>query len=297
VPNQWSDHLDIVEQRIKEGHQVYPVVNPRPQATRFTMRNGQIFDRLPTWQPLMLKSPEAKMTAFADPAVRAKLHREAVEGEGLGPTAFPIMWDRVFVAQAALDKNSGLKGKSIAAIAEEQGKDVLDAFLDLVVEEDLNTRFRNSQSGGNDEAMAKILRSPYTVIGLSDAGAHVVFEAGYGYSSIVLGHWVREEKVLTLEEAVRKLSAMQAALYGMHDRGLLRPGMAADVVIFDPDTIAADEPDETNDLPAGLMRLRQTAQGVHFTIVNGEVLLEDGEHSGAYPGKVMRSNAHLPAAV
>jgi N-acyl-D-aspartate/D-glutamate deacylase len=297
VPNQWSDHLDIVEQRIKEGHQAYPVVNPRPQSTRFTMRNGQIFDRLPTWQPLMLKSPEEKMTAFADPAVRAQLHREAVEGEGLGPTAFPIMWDRVFVAQAALDKNSHLKGKSIADIAEERGKDVLDAFLDLVVEEDLNTRFRNSQSGGNDEAMATMLRSPYTVIGLSDAGAHVVFEAGYGYSSIVLGHWVREEKVLTLEEAVRKLSAMQAALYGMHDRGLLRPGMAADVVIFDPDTIAADEPDETHDLPAGLMRLRQTAQGVHFTIVNGEVLLEDGKHSGAYPGKVMRSNAHLPAAV
>ena len=167
---------------------------------------------------------------------------------------------------------------------------MLDAFLDLVVEEALATSFRNSQAGGDNEAMAAMLGSPYTMIGLSDAGAHVVFEAGYGYSSVVLGHWVREERVLTLEEAVRKLSFMQASVYGLHDRGLLRPGMAADVVVFDPDTIAAEETDETHDLPGGLMRLRQLARGVDYTIVNGQTLMEGGEHTGAYPGRVMRGN-------
>jgi N-acyl-D-aspartate/D-glutamate deacylase len=292
VPNQWRDHLDIVEQRIKEGKQIYPVVNPRPQSTRFTMRNGQVFDRLPTWQPLMMKTPEEKLVAFVDPAIRAQLHAEAVEGKDLPPTAFPINWAGIFVTRTALEKNRGLQGKSIAAIAEEQGKSVIDAFLDLAIEEDLNTSFRNSQSGGDNEAMKTMLQSPYTVIGLSDAGAHVVFEAGYGYSSIVLGHWVREEGVLSIEEAVRKLSFMQASLYGIDDRGLLRPGMAADVVVFDPATIAADEPDETYDLPGGLMRLRQTAQGVDFTIVNGEVLIEAGEPTGAMPGKIMRGNAY-----
>ena len=296
APDRWRTHLEIVEQRIKEGHQVYPVFNPRFQATRFTMRNGQVFDRLPTWQPLMLRSPEEKLAAFADPAVRRQLHAEAVEGTDLPPTAFPIDWKGIFVTRATMEKNAWMQGKSIARIAEEQGKDVLDTLLDLAIEEDLNTSFRNSQAVGDDEAMATMLRSPYTVIGLSDAGAHVVFEAGYGYSSVVLGHWVRELGVISIEEAVRKLSFMQASLYGMHDRGLLWPGMAADVVVFDPDTIAAEEPDEIFDLPAGLMRLRQLARGVHYTIVNGQVLMEDGEHTGALPGRVMRSGAVSRAA-
>ena len=290
TPDAWRAHLDLVEQRVREGRRVYPVVNPRPQSTRFTMRNAQVFDRLPVWQAVMTGSDEQKLAAFRDPSMRLRLHAEAVEGENIPVTALPIRWEGVFVAKPALDKNAGLAGKSIAQVAQEQGKDVLDAFLDLVVEEALATSFRNSQAGGDNEAMAAMLGSPYTMIGLSDAGAHVVFEAGYGYSSVVLGHWVREERVLTLEEAVRKLSFMQASVYGLHDRGLLRPGMAADVVVFDPDTIAAEETDETHDLPGGLMRLRQLARGVDYTIVNGQTLMEGGEHTGAYPGRVMRGN-------
>ena len=290
TPDAWRAHLDLVEQRVREGRRVYPVVNPRPQSTRFTMRNAQVFDRLPAWQAVMTGSDEQKLAAFRDPSMRRRLHAEAVEGENIPVTALPIRWEGVFVAKPALDKNAGLAGKSVAQVAQEQDKDVLDAFLDLVVEEALATSFRNSQAGGDNEAMAAMLGSPYTMIGLSDAGAHVVFEAGYGYSSVVLGHWVREERVLTLEEAVRKLSFMQASVYGLHDRGLLRPGMAADVVVFDPDTIAAEETDETHDLPGGLMRLRQLARGVDYTIVNGQTLMEGGEHTGAYPGRVMRGN-------
>ena len=290
TPDAWRAHLDLVEQRVREGRRVYPVVNPRPQSTRFTMRNAQVFDRLPVWQAVMTGSDEQKLAAFRDPSMRLRLHAEAVEGENIPVTALPIRWEGVFVAKPALEKNAGLAGKSIAQVAQEQGKDVLDAFLDLIVEEALATSFRNSQAGGDNEAMAAMLGSPYTMIGLSDAGAHVVFEAGYGYSSVVLGHWVREERVLTLEEAVRKLSFMQASVYGLHDRGLLRPGMAADVVVFDPDTIAAEETDETHDLPGGLMRLRQLARGVDYTIVNGQTLMESGAHTGAYPGRVMRGN-------
>lgn len=296
VPNQWREHLDIVEERVKEGRQVYPVINPRPQSVRFTMRNGQIFDRLPTWQPLMLLEPAEKIAAFRDPVNREKMRSEA-DGINLPPTAFGIVWERVYVTRAASEQNRGLEGKSIAAIAAAQGKNPVDALLDLAVEENLNTSFRNSQSGGDNGAMATMLQSPYTVIGLSDAGAHVVFEAGYGYSSIVLGHWVRDEGVLTLEEAVRKLTFMQASLYGMHDRGLLWQGMAADIVVFDLATIAAEEPEEIYDLPAGMMRLNQPATGVDFTIVNGEILLEKGIHSGALPGRVMRNSAYATATV
>ena len=213
TPDAWRAHLDLVEQRVREGRRVYPVVNPRPQSTRFTMRNAQVFDRLPVWQAVMTGSDEQKLAAFRDPSMRRRLHAEAVEGENIPVTALPIRWEGVFVARPALEKNAGLAGKSVAQVAQEQDKDVLDAFLDLVVEETLATSFRNSQAGGDNEAMAAMLGSPYTMIGLSDAGAHVVFEAGYGYSSVVLGHWVREERVLTLEEAVRKLSFMQASVY------------------------------------------------------------------------------------
>jgi N-acyl-D-aspartate/D-glutamate deacylase len=296
VPDQWRTHLDIVEARVKEGRQVYPVINPRPQATRFTMANGQIFDRLPTWQTIMLLEHDEKIAAFSDEGNREKMRRES-DGFDLPATAFPIVWDRVYVTRVGDEKNLDLQGKSIAAIAAAQGKHPVDSLLDLAIDEDLKTSFKNSQSGGDDGAMATMLQSPYTVLGLSDAGAHVVFEAGYGYSSIVLGHWVRDEGVLTLEEAIRKLTFMQASIYGMHDRGLLWQGMAADVVIFDLATISADEPDEVYDLPAGMMRLRQKANGVHYTIVNGEVLLEDGVHTGALPGHVMRNQAYAATPV
>ena len=295
VPDQWRTHLDLVERRIREGRQVYPVINPRPQATRFTMRNAQVFDRLPSWQPIMLLDPAGKLAAFADPANREKMRAES-DGQNLPPTAFPIIWDRIFVTRAALDKNRDLQGKSIGAIAKERHVHPADALLDLAVEEDLNTSFRNSQTGGDNTAMATLLNSPYTVIGLSDAGAHVIFEAGYGYSSIVLGHWVRDEGVLSLEEAIRKLTFMQASLYGMHDRGLLWQGMAADVVVFDLETISAHEPEEVADLPAGMTRLNQLATGVDYTIVNGQILMEDGVHTGALPGRVMRNSAYALAS-
>lgn len=295
-PDLWKEHLALVEQRIGEGHRVYPVVNPRPAAQRFTMQNAQTFDRMPTWRAVMLGSDEEKKVAFTDAAMREKLRAEAVRGEGLPVDALPIQWDRIRITRTRLDKNTSYRGKSIGQMAQEQGKEVIDAFLDMVLEEDLQTGFENNQSGSDAGAMAAILSSPYTVIGLSDAGAHVVFEAGYGYSTLVLGHWVREEGVLSLEEAVRKLTFMQAQLFGIDDRGLIRPGMTADIVVFDPDTVGTEDAEEVYDLPAGLMRLGQRATGVDYTIVNGQVLLDHGEHTGAYPGRVIRNAAAVPVA-
>ena len=294
-PDRWKTHLELVEQRIGEGRQVYPVINPRPAAQRFTMRNAQTFDRMPTWREVMLGSVEQKAASFRDPAVREKLRAESVDGENLPTGVLPISWDRIFITRTLKERNRAFTGMSVAEMARAQDKEVLDGFLDLMLDEDLGTGLQNRQSGGDDGVMGKLIASPYTLIGLSDAGAHVVFEAGYGYSTLVLGRWVREEGALSLEEAVRKLSFMQASLYGMHDRGLLRPGFAADAVIFDPETVGAEEPDEVSDLPGGLTRLRQRASGVDYTIVNGEVLLEDGEHTGAYPGRVVRSRALAPA--
>jgi N-acyl-D-amino-acid deacylase len=255
------------------------------------MRNAQMFDRMPTWREVMLTDHETKKSAFADPAMRATLRAEAVEGRDLPVDALPIQWDRIRITRVLSERYARYRGKSVGLMAREENADVLDAFLDMVLADDLNTGLENNQSGSDAGALAAMLASPYSVIGLSDAGAHVIYEAGYGYATLLLGHWVREEKALSLEEAIRKLTSMQAALYGLDGRGLLRRGYAADVVVFDPDTVGTEEPEEVHDLPGGLMRLGQRARGVDYTVVNGQVLYEHGEHTGAYPGRVLRNGA------
>ena len=238
----------------------------------------------------MLLPLEGRKAAFADPATRARLHYEAVELPP-DPTAagtFTRRWDLQFVFKPALSKNQGLKGKSVDEIAHEQGRDVLDAFLDLALEEDLETEFERREVNSDEDAMATLLNSPYTIIGQSDGGAHVVFRTDYSYSTYLLSHYVREKQIMPLEEAIRKLTFVPASLFGLHDRGLIRPGMAADFMVFDPDTIDSLDPDESADLPGGSKRRRQLAQGIEWTVVNGEVLLEEGEHTGALPGRVAR---------
>ena len=140
--------------------------------------------------------------------------------------------------------------------------------------------------------MAKILNYPNAYIGLSDGGAHVQFHGGYGYSSRLLGYWVREQGIMSLEQAVKRLTFDSASVFGIYDRGLLRPGLAADITIFDPDTINPLPEDVVHDFPAGAWRMRELATGVHYTIVNGQVLIEDGRHTGALPGRVLRNSLY-----
>ncbi|MSQ27613.1 MAG: hypothetical protein EXR51_05690 [Dehalococcoidia bacterium] len=136
--------------------------------------------------------------------------------------------------------------------------------------------------------MAALLTSPYTIIGQSDGGAHVVFRTDYSYSTYLLGHWVREKRIMSLEEGIRKLTSEPAAIFGIADRGLLQPGKAADIMVFDPQAIGPREPEEAQDLPSGATRRKQLAQGIRWTVVNGQVLLDEGEHTGALPGRVVR---------
>src|SRR5581483_7991245 len=180
--------------------------------------------------------------------------------------------------------------KSVAEVAAAEGKDVLDAFLDLALSEDLKTRFCHSSSNGDDTATAAILRSPYALVGESDAGAHVQFDAGFGYCTTLLGEWTRDKGIMPLETAVYKLTKQVADLYGLDDRGVLAPGKAADLVLFDPATVRALEPERTNDYPGGEPRMIQRAEGVHYTIVNGEPIVEQGTPTGARPGQVLRGS-------
>jgi len=293
APDRWRNQLDEVESLMRQGHRAYQFVMPRPGDLRYTLKTAQHFDALPTWKNVMLLPLEMRKEAFRDPATRAKLHFEAVETprDPSRVGEFTRRWDLQFVFKPALAKNQHLKGKSVAAIAQEQNKDVLDAFLELALEENLETEFERREVNSDEAAMKALLTSPYTVVGQSDGGAHVVFRTDYSYSTYLLSHWVREKQIMSLEDAIRKLTFIPASLFGLYDRGLVRPGMAADMMIFDPATIAPLEPGEAHDLPGGAKRRKQLATGIEYTVVNGQVLLEKGEHTGAYPGKVARSGS------
>ena len=290
-PDKWKKHIARVEETARAGIRAYPMCSPNRVTQDFTMKNCQVFRGLPTWHPILLMSDEEKLRAYADPQVRDKLHAEAVaftvpvQTVGFSRT----WWDYMSVNEPALPKNKSLQFKTIGEIAKLQGKRVIDAFLDLVVEEKLQTRFLLAESNIDDEALRRILTYPNAFIGLGDGGAHVQFHGGYGYTTRLLGEWVREKQALTLEQAVKRLTFESASLFGISDRGLLREGLAADIVLFDPDTVMPGPETVVHDFPAGGWRIKEPAVGIHMTIVNGQVLLEDGKHTGALPGRVLRN--------
>jgi N-acyl-D-amino-acid deacylase len=297
-PNAWKELMALVDEASAAGIRAYPLCSPNSTTQRFSMRNAQAFRGSPTWHPILLASDEEKLQAYSDPAVRQKLHNEVVEWQVDIPSAnLARNWyDYMWIEEPVLEKNKGLKGKSIRELATMRGKGIIDAFLDLVVEENLDTVFLQGENNVDKEAMATILNYPRAIVGLSDGGAHVQFHGGYGYSTRLLGYWVREQGIMSLEQAVRRLTFESASTFGIFDRGLLHPGMAADITIFDPDTVSPLPEDVVHDFPAGGWRIRELAAGIHYTIVNGQVLLEHGKHTGALPGHVLRNTLYHATA-
>ena len=274
------------------GVRAFPMCTPNRITDYFTMRNTQEFRGLPTWHPILIASDEEKLRAYSDPETRKKLHAEAVEFkvDTPPPGICRTWWDYMEVQTAVLPKNKVFEGKTVGQIAQMQGKGIIDAFLDLVVEENLDTEFLHGEINVDEAAMTQILTYPNAIIGLSDGGAHVQFQSGFGFSTRLLSEWVREKQAMTLEQAVRRLTFDSASIFGLYDRGLLRPGMVADIVIFDPDTVRPLPLEVVHDFPTGAKRIKEPAQGVHMTIVNGQVLMEDGKHSGNLPGRVLRNS-------
>ena len=233
------------------------------------------------------------MRAYSDPEVRKKLHTEAIEWSVTAPEDLSHNWyDFMWVDEPVLEKNRELRGKAISEIAREQGKSIIDALLDLVVEENLGTSFTQGEQNVDEDAVTQILNYEKAVMGLSDGGAHVQYQGGYNYSTRFLGYWVREKHIMSLGKAVRRLTFESASAFGIYDRGLLHPGMAADITIFDPETVRPLPSEVVYDSPAGGWRVEEMAEGIRWTIVNGEVLLEDGKHTGALPGRVIWNALH-----
>ena len=173
------------------------------------------------------------------------------------------------------------------------GKNPLNALFDISLDEELQTHFRIVDVRPQDTAvMVEILKSPHVLPGLSDAGAHIDTDINAGFPTRLLGHWVREKQYMTLEEAVHKLSSLPAQECGITDRGFLKVGLAADITIFDPQTVAGGERVFADDLPGGRRRLVQHATGIEYTVVNGAVTLHQGRASGDMGGQTLRSSRY-----
>lgn len=288
-PNLWKEQLDAVAPIFQSGQRAYGACSTMPTVRRFTLKNTQVFDEFPTWKNVMCLPVEPRKQALGDPETRAKFRADFTDQR---PTLFHRRWELVKVEKVVKPDNEKYVGKSIAEVAVMSGEEQLDAFLNLALGEDLETSFQNANTGGDQQAMAEILRSPYVLIGNSDAGAHVQYGAQFGYGTTLLGLWVRERGVMSLEQAIHKLTAEVASVYGIPNRGSLQPGYAADLAIFDPGKIKSCEPEWAQDYPGGTKRLIQHAIGMHYTVVNGRVICADGRLSGDLPGEVLRTPAY-----
>jgi N-acyl-D-aspartate/D-glutamate deacylase len=182
-------------------------------------------------------------------------------------------------------------GRSLGDIAAEEGKHVVEVMLDLSLEGDLNVEFLGPNKGSNADFMAEMMDNPYALPGVSDGGAHTKFFTGGAWSTDFLSWLVRDEGKITLEEAHYRLSALPAHAAGFRDRGVLREGAAADVVVYEMEELAVDPEwigEIAEDLPGDEWRRIQRAKGYSNIIVNGEVTFADGECTGATPGQLLR---------
>jgi len=240
---------------------------------------------MPTWRAtLCLGSPERERR-LGDPAVRARLLEELADPAG---RAFVFVWQVVFVEAVTRPEHERWVGRHVADVADEMGKAPLDAFLDLALAEDLRTQFLVGapKDPARDAATAELVRDPIMMAGSSDGGAHVLSFTGADYTTRLLSEWV--PGTLTLEQAIAKLTLVPAMVHGLHDRGVVREGAAADLVVFDPTRLRCTGTRLVHDFPAGAGRYVVGAEGYVASVVNGEVVFDRGRYTGALPGRVLR---------
>jgi N-acyl-D-aspartate/D-glutamate deacylase len=262
-----------------------PQTSPLPLTREVNMRSPFSFAAFPSWKRVFEdKSKAAQAAVYRDPAFRNQFREELKRPLSFGN------WARIALHEV---KNPALKrfeGRTVADIAAEMGKDAVDVFLDLTLEDDLENEYTMQSFNTRADRMAEILNDPTVLLGLGDGGAHLDMLCDAGYPTYVLGTWVRERKVLSLEEAVRRMSSDPADFFGIRDRGRIAPGLAADLVLFDPQTVgSAGRPERIYDLPGGAKRMVMRSRGIEMTLVNGVPTWESGALTGAAAGTVLRS--------
>jgi len=278
-PEAYQETLRRAEPLIRRG--AIPQISNLPLHNQLSMRTPFIFASNASFKEVYDKPVEAQIKIYCDPNFR-----RAFREEMKAPRVFSGKWDLVHVQSVSKSSLKPLEGKSVAEIARERGKDPLETFFDLPVEDNLDLLYLVSLF----EPMPELFGDSRTLLGVSDGGAHVDQICDAGYSTDLIGTSVRDIGTLSLELAVKRMTSEPAQFFGIRDRGRLAPGLAADLVIFDFNTIRSGErPEWRYDLPNGGRRLVVTAHGIEHIIVNGQVLYMGHENTGTMPGQVLRS--------
>lgn len=289
-PDEHRQILTRIEALGSEGLPLYPQVTCSPLTATFDLTGAFVFYRFPVWKRVFETPVSGWRALFRDPGFREEFRATAGRSLLFRGDAAPL---RVHAVRGA--EYAHLVGRPVSEVAAALEKDVVDAFFDLALADDLKTEFTVAVMNTDAAAVAEIFTHPRALLGLSDAGAHLTLFCEAGQTSRFLGHWVRERRALPLEEAVRRITAMPAELFGLRDRGRLASGLAADVVVFDPETITDHPPELVHDLPDGGPRLVQRASGIAWSFVNGQTVIREGRlpepPARPGPGRVLRPAA------
>ena len=297
-PSVWRDQLKWTEEVFREAV-VLPVNICLPIEFEFKFETVGLFDQLPAWNEATVGTHEERKAMLADPSRRPALRRdmentptlmEKRRDDGEAAQISLFVWEKTTISEVCLEKNKHLEGRTIAEVAQELGKHPVDTMLDLAVEENLGTEFAlHDFINGDEEAVSEIVKHPLTLIGASDGGAHTKFLTTGRYPTHFLAHWVRDKQLMSLEEAHWRLSTMLGWAIGIRDRGWLREGMPADIIVYDLDKLQVLPTEVVTDLPNNDWRRVQKADGYNYTIVNGGITFEGQKCTGALPGKMLRS--------
>jgi len=281
-----SDMAELNTRERATGADVWPQITCRPLTFQMTMADPFTFNTAPAFASLMDTPAEQRLAAYRDPEWRRNAQHELEHGRIFRPN-----WDAMTVAESR--DHPELEGRSIASLAADRGIEPLEAIVDIAADEDLTTRFRSTLANDDEEMIEQLLQTDGMLIGLSDAGAHVGQLCDACLPTDLLGNWVRDRGVLSIERGVQKLTGEPAAVFGFDDRGVLAPGKAADVTVFDADTVAPGNLRRVCDFPADGERLvADEPVGVRHVLVNGTPIRIDGEPVAeavqTKPGRVLR---------
>ena len=286
-PGGWKGLYDIVEQGNQDGARVFTQVQAREINVVLSFETQLPFDDWPVWRDIRKLPLKDQMAALRDPETKRKLIESANGTKSnkavTGGEARPPEWDYFYLMDKATWPH-----RNLADIARERGVDPVEAMIDIALEHDLNVFFRQPIANENEDDALEIMKHPRSCVTFSDSGAHVSQIMDSSIQTHLLSYWVRDRQEFSLEQAVRMITYDTATNWGFHDRGLLREGMAADIVVFDPDKVTPQMPTVEYDLPAGAQRLKQMADGIAATVINGQVVLRNNEHTGALPGQLLR---------
>ncbi len=295
IDEQVERQLNISNFARDRGAEVIALTVPATPEVYINLRTGVVFDALPgKWREIFKWSVEERMAKLRDPAFRKQLAHDAVD---MPPGAAMEMVSKLphyMVVATEAAANKAYEGRRIADIAAEEGREPIDVMLDIALADDLNTVF-SPDFGANDRAAyelrGRLWADDRTLIGASDAGAHLDMIDTFSYSTRLLEKGVREFGVISLEQAIHKITQRPAEYFGLIDRGLIQPGYHADIVVFDAATVRPGLAYNRYDVPGGdeVFRIYADAIGVDHVFVNGTQIVSNGEHTGALPGSVIRS--------